>query len=260
MAVTPQSQRSVLAVLKPEFQKRDFGLFRSLKEYEICSVAGKCICYDTPTFKRVIARDVAGIKQYLEWGLDLRRHTLWKHNGHITEENVFTVGWHFGSVVTLGDAVVLGGYSDKAMRFVDIVGSNMVASLTGLPLTIGEDITNNTVLHVALDNRDASAVLELILPLTPELYNETNTHNETVLGRAIPLPSMDALRPLIKVNGISPSSNGRRLSPLYIAASTRDVNMVLSLRIYDAGVIINESRVLEHWLCYLSCSIDIRTC
>lgn len=203
-------------------------------------------------------------------------------NGHITEENVFTVGWHFGSVVTLGDAVVLGGYSDKAMRFVDIVGSNMVASLSkvsmfeafrrlnagalkqlieaGLPLTIGEGITSNTVLHVALDNRDASAVLELILPLTPELYSETNTDNETVLGRAIPLPSMDALRPLIKVNGISPSSNGRRLSPLYIAASTRDVNMVLSLRIYDAGVIIDESRVLEHWLCYLSCSIDIRTC
>lgn len=203
-------------------------------------------------------------------------------NGHITEENVFTVGWRFGSVVTLGDAVVLGGYSDKAMRFVDIVGSNTVASLSkvsmfeafrrlnagapkhlieaGLPLTIREDITNNTVLHVALDNRDASAVLELILPLTPELYNETNTDNETVLGRAIPLPSMDALRPLINLDGISPSSNGRRLSPLYIAASTRDVNMVLSLRIYDAGVIIDESRVLEHWLCYLSCSIDIRTC
>lgn len=78
MAVTPQSQQSVLAVLKPEFQKRNFGLFKSLKEYEICSVAGKCICYDTPTFKRVIARDVAGIKQYLEWGLDLRRHTLAK--------------------------------------------------------------------------------------------------------------------------------------------------------------------------------------
>ncbi|KAF7626759.1 hypothetical protein AFLA_014144 [Aspergillus flavus NRRL3357] len=251
MAVTPQSQQSVLAVLKPEFQKRNFGLFKSLKEYEICSVAGKCICYDTPTFKRVIARDVAGIKQYLEWGLDLRRHTLWNHNGHITEENVFTVGWHFGSVVTLCDAVVLGGYSDKAMRFVDIVGSNMVASLSkvsmfeafrrlnagalkrlieaGLPLTIGEDI-NNTVLHVALDNRDASAVLELILPLTPELYNETNTDNETVLGRAIPLPSMDALRPLIKVDGISPSSNGRRLSPLYIAASTpRDDTMRCTL-------------------------------
>lgn len=202
-------------------------------------------------------------------------------NGHITEENVFTVRWHFGSVVTLGDAVVLGGYSDKAMLFVDIVGSNMVASLSkvsmfeafrrlnagalkrlieaGLPLTIGEDI-NNTVLHVALDNRDASAVLEFILPLTPELYNETNTDNETVLGREITLPFMNALRPFIKVDGISPSSNGRRLSPLYIAASTQDVNTVLSLRIYDAGVIIDESRVLEHWLCYLSCSIDIRTC
>ncbi|KAK6812352.1 hypothetical protein RU639_011818 [Aspergillus parasiticus] len=137
------------------------------------------------------------------------------------------------------------------MRFVDIAGSNMVASLSkvsmfeafrrlsapalkrlievGLPLTIREDITNNTVLHVALDNEDASAVLELILPLTLELYNETNADNETVLGRAITLPSMDAVRTLIKVDGISPSSNGRRLSPLYIAASTRDVKMVLLL-------------------------------
>ncbi|KAK6812351.1 hypothetical protein RU639_011819 [Aspergillus parasiticus] len=75
MAVTPQLQQSVLAVLKPEFQKRNFGLFKSLDEYEICSVAGKCICYDTPAFRRVMARDVAGIKQYLEWGLDLRHVT-----------------------------------------------------------------------------------------------------------------------------------------------------------------------------------------
>ncbi|KAB8226298.1 N2227-like protein-domain-containing protein [Aspergillus novoparasiticus] len=165
-------------------------------------------------------------------------------NGRIKKEDIVTVTCLADDVVTLGDMVVLGGCSDNAMRFVDIAGSDMVASLSkvsmfeafrrlsapalkrlievGLPLTIREDITNNTILHVALDNEDASAVLELILPLTLELYNETNADNETVLGRAITLPSMDAVRTLIKVDGISPSSNGCRLSPLYIAVSTRD--------------------------------------
>ncbi|KAE8142846.1 ankyrin repeat-containing domain protein [Aspergillus pseudotamarii] len=271
MAVSRHLQQNVLAVLKPEFQKQNFGLCKSLEEYEICRLVEKDCPHGKAANMRVITGDVAGLKQYLEWGLDLRHFAQGGcsllslimctanpeipeylfSNGHITAEDVFTVAWLDDDVVTLGSAVILAGSSDSVIRFVDLAGSDMVASLNkasmfvairrlsagalkclievGLPLTIREDITNNTVLHAALGNMDASAVLELILPLTPELYNEANADNLTVLGQAIMLQSMYAVRTLLKVDGISPSSNGHPLSPLYIAVCKQNAEMVLLL-------------------------------
>ncbi|KAF5857024.1 hypothetical protein ETB97_006415 [Aspergillus alliaceus] len=187
------------------------------------------------------------MKRYLEWGLNLRHSThrrcsvlglimsIWNttmseyllDNKRIKKEDMFTIAWLAEDIETLGSAVVLKAGDYNVSRFVDMTGTDLVASLNkssmfqafrrlstrslkrlidgGLPATIKEENSENTNVYT---------------------YNKANVKGKTALGKAIALRAIDSVRTLLNEEGVSPPLSGTYLSPSYIATSSLHVEMV----------------------------------